>query len=681
MQLAQHCAPGGAPVRAEGRAGVVTVALAGPPNVGKSTIFNRLTGLSQHVGNWTGKTVEQRVGTCRHAGHMVDVVDLPGAYSLSASSPEEEVAREHLLRERPDVVVAVVSAAQLERTLYLVAELAELALPLVVAVNMLDVARGEGIVVDVDALSRLLGCPTVPVVAASGLGVTALLDAAIAAASAPTQALASRPRLGPHIEALRGQLRLLLTGADLGPYPADWVALKVLEGDRRLTTLAWSALSAPDSATLAVILGNAEDAPIHVAGARYEWVADVAAGAQLRPGGPRVSMTARVDRLAANLYAGPVLLLALLGAAFWLIFQVSTPIVDLLDTLTTGLGDQVRLGVGGWSPLLADFLTAGVIGGVGTVLSLVPILALFYLVMAILEDVGYMARAAYVVDSLMHRIGLHGKSFLPLFLGFGCNVPAVLGTRILESERARLLTVLLTPFVPCSGRMIVVMFVSGAVFGPLGPAVALGLLLLNVAVLIGTGLVASRVIFREPSPPFVMEMPLYHVPSWRGVALVTWQRVVAFVTRAGTVILIVSMTVWAFATFPGGTLETSALAWVGQQLAPAGALMGLDWRMVVALLSSFVAKENALATLAVLTASDEGTLATALPALLSPASAAAFLVAQMLFVPCVATVTTLKQETGSWRLAAGSALYHTALSFALGAATYQALAALGLGGH
>jgi len=300
--------------------------------------------------------------------------------------------------------------------------------------------------------------------------------------------------------------------------------------------------------------------------------------------------------------------------------------------------------------------------------------------MGVLEDVGYMARAAYVVDSLMHRIGLHGKSFLPMFLGFGCNVPAVLGARILESPRARVLTVLLTPFVPCSGRMIVVMFITAAVFGALAPVVTFGLVLMNIGVLIVTGLIASRLLFRTENPPFVMEMPLYHAPNWRGIALVTWHHVWAFVTRAGTVILLVSVLVWVLSTFPGGSMEGSALAWVGRALEPAGALMGLDWRMVVSLLTSFVAKENTLATLSVLVSADGDSLASALPALLGPASAMAFLVAQMLFVPCVATVTALRQETGSWRLAALSVLYHTALSFAAAVAVFQTLTSIGIGG-
>jgi ferrous iron transport protein B len=427
------------------------------------------------------------------------------------------------------------------------------------------------------------------------------------------------------------------------------------------------------------VLGLAEDAPIRIASARYEWIARVIAESQQAPRVSRVSTTARIDRVAANLYVGPVLLVAFMGAVFWIVFKLSSPLVEELDRLLTALSDDITALIGPWSPLLASFLANGVVGGVGTMLSLVPVITFFYLAMGVLEDVGYMARAAYVVDSLMHRIGLHGKSFLPMFLGFGCNVPAVLGARILESRRARVLTVLLTPFVPCSGRMIVVMFITGAVFGELGPLVTFSLVALNVAVLVVTGLIASRLLFREENPPFVMEMPLYHAPNWRGILVVTWHHIRAFVTRAGTVILEVSVVVWALSTFPGQTMQTSVLAWIGRALEPAGALMGLDWRMVVSLLTSFVAKENTLATLSVLTSAEGAQLASTLPTLLSPASAAAFLVAQMLFVPCVATVTSLRQETGSWRLAALSVSYHTVLSFTAAVAVYQTLSSLGLG--
>ena len=674
----QHCAAPSSRRTAVGSP-TLTVALAGPPNVGKSSLFNRLTGLSQHVGNWTGKTVDRTVGECVHRGTVVSVIDLPGAYSLSANSAEEEVARDCLAIDRPDVVVVVVSAPHLERTLYQMAELSALGLPIVIALNMMDVAHGEGIDIDVGVLSALIGCPVVPIVASTGLGLSELMDEVIETADTRPPARIGPSVLSPDLAALHARLGLLLDTIDVSPYQSGWVALKLLEGDQKLTELARHRLGPEALTALNVVLGLAEDAPIRIASARYEWIAGIVGEAQRTPRRGGVSLTATIDRMAANLYVGPALLIALLGATFWVIFKLTAPLIDLLDLATTYTSDLILGSVGQWSPLAADFLASGIVGGVGTVLSLVPIVALFYLAIGTLEDVGYMARAAYVVDAAMHRIGLHGKSFLPMFLGFGCNVPAVLGARILESPRARLLTVLLTPFVPCSGRMIVVMFVAGAVYGPWAPVVTFALLAMNIAVLIATGLVASRVLYRSDNSPFVMEMPLYHLPNWRGIALVTWHHIRAFVTRAGSVILLVSVVVWLLSTFPGTSMDESFLASIGHALAPVGALMGLDWRSVVSLISSFVAKENALATLSVLTSAEAGSLADALPLLLSPASAAAFLVAQMLFVPCVATVTAVKQETGSWRVAALSVSYHMGLSFAAGVAVYQALSSLGFG--
>jgi ferrous iron transport protein B len=329
-------------------------------------------------------------------------------------------------------------------------------------------------------------------------------------------------------------------------------------------------------------------------------------------------------------------------------------------------------------------LAEGVLGGAGIVITFVPILAVFFTVLALLEDTGYLARAAYVMDRAMHALGLHGKSFLPLFLGFGCNVPAVMGARVIESQSGRLLTILLAPLVPCSGRLAVLAFLTPVFFGRDAFAFALGLVAVNLLVLVLVGILLNRTLFRGQQAAFIMELPLYHAPSARTIGLFAWQNVLAFLRRAGTLILLVSVAVWALARFPGPAVEGSYLAQVGQWLTPLGQLMGMDWRLLVALLSSFIAKENAIATLGILYASEESVhgLAATLAAAVPPAAGLAFLVVTMLFIPCVATVAVMRQETRSWRWTLFSVLLLLAIALAAGICVYQAAKWFGIGvGH
>jgi len=654
------------------RARVPVVALAGSPNVGKSSVFNALTGLSQHVGNWPGKTVEQKSGLSSRDGRTLQIVDLPGTYSLTANSLEEQIARDYIVREHPDVVVVVVNAATLERTLYLLAEILELSTRVVVAVNMMDVAASHGLRIDVDVLQTALGLPVAALVAARDEGLSELLAAVEVVLEGRSPHEVRRPDLGPETEALIARLEALIGVETLRGYPRRWLALKLLEGDKEVTALLRGHLPDERWQAAEAILHQHEDAALAIASARYEWIGRMTRAAIWRPRAGAVSLTERLDRVATHPYAGPAVLLGLLGVVFWLVYRLAQPLVGLLEGAVGAGAHYLRTGLAGAPPWLVGLLADGVLGGVGTVLSLLPILAFFFAAIAFLEDVGYLARGAFVADRFMHRLGLHGKSFLPLFLGFGCNVPAVLGSRILDSKHDRLLTTLLVPLVPCAGRMGVLVFISGALFGSRGPLVILGLLTLDLVVIGLSGALLHRLLFHGESPAFIMELPLYHLPNWRTIGIHTWQRLVGFVERAGTVILLLSVAIWALAALPSGAIEHSYLATLGRSLAPLGGLMGLDWRMMVTLLASIVAKEQAIATLAVLTAGGESTLVAALPGLLSPAAGLAFLVVQMLFVPCVATLTAMRQETGSWRWTAFSVAYLAGVSFTLGIVIYQA---------
>lgn len=680
-------------------AGQLTVALVGQPNVGKSTVFNMLTGLNQHVGNWPGKTIEQKTGAFRHHDADLNIVDLPGTYSLTANSEEERIARDYLIRAQPDVVMAVVNAASLERSLYLVAELLTLDRPLVIGLNMLDVAEQHGMIVEPHVLAAALGVPVIPLVASKNIGVRELVDVAVQVAAAPGASQPIRPEIGGEHRPVLAELQKLIveqlqtsahrtsplaeeSGSDaflrsqgkewgagdgLQSYPPDWLALKLLEGDSEITMLAHDALPAAAWARIHTLLLAHEDAYLDIASRRYEWIGRMVRAAVTQPKAGAITRTDRLDRFATHPLLGLGLLLAMFGVVFWLTYTVATPITAWLAAALGGLtavADTVLAGAPAW---LSGVGVDGLLGGAGTVLTFLPILVIFFAALGVLEDTGYLARGAYVMDRFMHLMGLHGKSFLPLFLGFGCNVPAVLGARILEERRARLLTILLAPLVPCTARLAVIAFLAPAFFGPRAALASWGLVALNLGVLAVVGIAVNRLAFRGEQTAFIMELPLYHVPNARTVGLYIWNNTLSFMKKAGTLILIASAAVWILSTLPGGNIETSYLATFGRWLAPVGSWMGLaDWRILVALLSSFFAKENTIATLGILFGTEAG-LATQVTAALTPSARLAFLVLQMLFIPCLATVATIKQETASWRWTVASVALLLALS--LGAAT------------
>ncbi len=653
----------------------LTIALVGQPNVGKSTVFNMLTGLNQHVGNWPGKTVAQKTGTFQRNGTTLNIIDLPGAYSLTANSEEERITRDFLIHERPDVAIAIVNAAQLERSLYLVAELLALDVPVAVGLNMSDVAAQHGIRVEPHVLAAALGAPVAPLTATRNAGVNELVDAAMALAADPNGFRPNRPAIRPEHRPVLARLHKLIEPHVPAPYPADWVGLKLLEGDAELTAVVRNWLPADAWAETHALLHEHEDAFLDIAGGRYEWISRMVRAAVTQPRAGAVTRTERIDRIATHPLWGLALLLAMFGAVFWLTYAIATPVSSWLATQVLGGLDALAATSLGWAPAwLVGLVSNGLIHGVGTVFTFLPILVIFFAALGVLEDVGYLARGAYVTDRFMHLMGLHGKSFMPLFLGFGCNVPAVLGSRILEDRRSRITTILLAPLVPCTARLAVLAFLTPAFFPRHTALVSWSLVALNLAVLAGAGVIANRLIFRGQATAFIMELPLYHVPNARTVGLYVWNNVRDFIRKAGTLILLASVAVWALSTLPGRGIEESVLAWFGRLLTPAGKLMGLaDWRLIVALLTSFFAKENTVATLGVLYAGGHasGTAAAQVAASLAPAARLAFLVVQMLFIPCLATVVTIKAETQSWRWTLVSIGLLLAISFGAGVLVYQ----------
>lgn len=704
------------------------VALAGNPNVGKSSLFNLLTGAHQHVGNWPGKTVERRTGRRRWQGAVgpveVAFVDLPGTYSLAASSPEEVVAEQALTGDGLDVVAAVLDSTKLERNLYLAAQLAELGLPQVLVLNLTDAARAEGIEVDHQRLADAFGVPVVRTAARTGEGIDDLL-AAVDDAARPTVRVDYGSALEAALVALEAQLAALETASGRPP-THRWLALRLLEGDA--ATRAGIAarpgghevVAAAEAAIGRVRAVEGVDPALLVADRRYAWAHHLASQVTVRTAGARRSRTDRVDDVLTHPWFGVPLLLAVMWLVFTLVVEVAAPVVGWIETAVDGpLRDGGAaafgaLGLGGsW---VEGLVLGGALAGVGAVLVFVPVLALLYVALGVLEDSGYLARAAYLMDRVMAPIGLSGKSFLPLLLGFGCNVPAVYATRVLERRRERLLTALLLPFVSCAARLPVYVLLASVFFPAWRGTVVFAMYVLSIVTVLGFGAVLDRLLLRdERGGSFVLELPSYRAPSPRVLGRYVQQRVGAFVRNAGTVILGASMLVWLLLAVPVGgggagggrfaevPLEDSAFAATSAVVAPALAPAGLgSWEVAGTLLSGLVAKEVVVATLwqvhapavagegagdveaadgdagaAVVDAEGESALAGPLRASLAASSgghpgpaAAAFLVFVLLYVPCVATVAAIRHELGG-RWAALSVAASLTLAWLVATAVFQ----------
>lgn len=647
------------------------IALAGQPNVGKSTVFNVLTGLSQHVGNWPGKTVEKKEGIHIYDNVEMRIVDLPGTYSLTAFSEEEKIARDFVINERPDVMVLTADATALERSLYLLSELLLLDSPVIVAVNMTDVAEYQGIHIDTDSLKNSLGIPVVSMVASRNEGIKELLSQVILLSD---RKLKYDPKI-PDISQDHRDIFLKLIDITKehipAPYTPRWIVTKLMEGDPEISRMMEDILPGDKWSRIQSLLIEHEDSLRAVVGGRYDWIEAVTRASVSHFKRGQVLMTDRLDHVLTRPVFGIPILLSVLAIAFLLTYGIGSPVQGLLEWLVNFFArwaGRFLSGAPGW---ISGIVIDGIIGGAGTVLTFLPILLIFFAFMAFLEDVGYMARAAFVMDRFMHTIGLHGKSFLPMFLGFGCNVPAVLGARIIESRRARLLTIFLAPFVPCTARLAVLTLVAAAVFMERAAFISWSLVTVNILALGFSGMIVSRLFLKGEPMPFIMELPLYHKPNLKTIGIVVWNRTKAFVKRAGTVILGFSVLIWLMSNIPGGRIEDSVLGRIGRLIEPLGALMGLDWRMIVALLGGFVAKENSIAMLGVLYGVGEEGIRNVLPNVMSHASALSFLVVMMLFIPCAVTVAVMRQEIESSKWFLFSVTFMLLISLGSGIAAYR----------
>lgn len=674
----------------------ITVALAGNPNSGKTTVFNQLTGARQHVGNWPGVTVEKKEGLFQRDGRRATIVDLPGTYSLTAYSLEEVIARDFIVEEKPDVVIHIVDASNLERNLYLTTQLLELGARVVVALNMSDVAESRGDRIDVAKMAQLLGCPVVPTVGHRGEGIEELMEAAFQVAAQPPPEELPHLHYEPEVEEEVTRL-VALMAADPSlaeRYPLRWLAVKLLEGDENVAEKVRS-LSA-DGAKLSgaadesrrhleTIIGD--DVEMVIADSRYGFIRGVDQEAVERAPGDRLTLSDQIDKVVTHRVLSLPIFLGLMWVTFQLTFTLGGRGADWIDAGIGWLGQQVAalLPEGPVQSLVVD----GLIAGVGSVLVFLPNILLLFFMISLLEDSGYLARAAFIMDRIMHQLGLHGKSFIPLLIGFGCNVPAIMATRTLETRKDRLLTILITPLMSCSARLPIYVLLAGAFFPERGAAVILSLYLLGIVLAILMGKVFRHFLFPGEDLPLVMELPPYRWPTLKGTALHVWERGGLFVKRAGTIILAGSAMMWFLGTFPWGVAYASEQSYAGQLghlLAPLVRPLGFDWKVAVALFFGFVAKEVVVTTLGILygfggeevTEEHPGLKAT-LQGAMTPLVAYAFMVCSLIYVPCLATVAVIRRETGSWKWTAFAVGYGLVLAWIVTFLVYRGGLLLGLG--
>jgi len=684
---------------------VYHVALAGNPNSGKTTVFNALTGARQHVGNYPGVTVEIKVGRARHPAADVRIIDLPGAYSLIPFSPEERVARDYILRRRPDVVVVVLDASNLERHLFLVTHLLELGAPLVLAANMADVARARGRQYDWARMSRLLGdVPIVPMTASRGVGIAELLEAVTDVASRRRTARPIRLAYRPEFEVELAALETRLEGVATLPAPARGLAVKLLEGDAELATF-WPAAAeweASAAAARARLQARFHETPeTLLAEGRYGFISGACQEALTLSPEARHDRSDRLDAVLTHGVWGLPIFLALMYAVFQLTFRLGQYPMGWLEN---GF-ELLRAWINGWWPaaspsLLRSLLADGIVGGVGGVLVFMPNILLLFLAIALLEDSGYMARAAFIMDRFMHRLGLHGKSFIPMLVGFGCSVPAIMATRIIENRRDRMITMLVIPLVSCGARFPIYALIIPAFFPPAAQGAAMWLVyLFGIALAILAARLLRATLFRGESVPFVIELPPYRMPTPRGLLQHTWERGWLYVKKAGTLILGISILLWALSAFPrrpadravtataavtpaAQQLEYSWAGRIGRALEPVFRPAGFDWRITTALLGAFSAKEVFVAQLGIVFAvdnaeEDSSTLRGRLRAAYTPLTAVSILLFCLIATPCMATLAATRRESGAWRWALFQFWGLTLLGYVLAVLAFQAGRLLG----
>ncbi len=634
-------------------------ALVGNQNCGKTTLFNALTGANQHVGNFPGVTVDQKSGTIRGTAH--EVVDLPGIYSIRPYTQEEIVTRDFILKSKPDAIINIVDATNIERNLYLTLQLLALQIPTVIALNMMDELTGNGGSINVQAFSKAMGVPVVPISAAKNQGVSELVDILLDTAQRRVlpQVLDFCPG-GPVHRCIHAVCHIIEDHAQQAQISRRFAATKLIEGEEDFYELLGLNQNERELIEHSIIEMEADtklDRNAALADMRYNFIESVCASCVKKASESREHRrSVRIDRVLTNRYLALPLFVGIMGLVFFLTFNVVGAFLsDLMEYAIDGLtllADRA-LTAYGINPVVHSLIIDGIFAGVGSVLSFLPLIVTLFFFLSILEDSGYMARVAFVMDKLLRKIGLSGRSFVPMLIGFGCSVPAIMATRTLSSNRDRKMTILLTPFMSCSAKIPIYTLFSAAFFPGRELLVMILLYFGGMAVGILMALLLKSTLFRGNPVPFVMELPNYRFPSARSVLLLMWEKAADFLTRAFTVIFMATVIIWFLQSFDlrlNVVTEStqSILAWVGQLVSPLFAPLGFgDWRMVTALVSGFTAKEAVVSTFGVILGVSTDQLQQALHLLFTPQSAASFLTFCLLYTPCVAAVATIRRELGS----------------------------------
>ena len=640
-------------------------ALAGNQNCGKTTLFNALTGSNQHVGNFPGVTVDQKVGEIKD-GKSGSVVDLPGIYSLRPYTQEEIVTRDFILKEKPDGIINIVDATNIERNLYLTLQLLELRVPMVLALNMMDEVRANGGTIDVQELSSCLGIPVVPISAVKGEGVSELLDQAVHTARSKTLPKVYDFCAGdsPVHRCIHAVVHMIQDHADKAGVPARFATTKLIEGDEgmlRQLQLDQNEKELLEHCIVQMEKESGLDRNAALADMRYSFIENVVDICVVKCHESKEHRrSVQMDKILTGKYTALPVFFGVMFLIFYLTFDLIGQ--NLSDFLSLGI-DKLTMLVDrgltayGINPVVHSLIVDGIFAGVGSVLSFLPIIVTLFFFLSILEDTGYMARVAFVMDRLLRKIGLSGRSFVPMLIGFGCTVPAIMATRTVSSDRDRKMTILLTPYMSCSAKIPIYAVFSAAFFPKHAALVMIGLYVTGILLGILLALVLKGTAFRGQPVPFVMELPNYRMPSAKSVGLLLWEKARDFLERAFTVIFLATIIIWFLQTFDAklNVVTDSAdslLAMVGQFIAGIFSPLGFnDWRVATALISGFTAKEAVVSTLAVLLGTNTAALGSVLGTLFTPLSALSFLVFTLLYTPCIAAVATIRRELGSvWKM-------------------------------
>lgn len=670
----------------------ISVALVGNPNSGKTSLFNAISGGHERVGNYSGVTVEAKRGVRNYRGYRFEVTDLPGTYALSAYSPEERFVRQHIANEQPDVVINAVVASNLERNLYLTTELIDINPRMVIALNMYDELEATGAHLNHDSLGRMLGVPMVPVEARNRKGIEELLDTVIAIYEGRDERVRHiHIHQGAIIDEGLQELNSALTEhrEELPMhFPPRYFALKLMERDSeveaQLSTLphynAWCEIR--DRVVRHIESDLGEDVETALANRKYGFISGALQETFTRGKVDTRMATNLIDQVVTHRVWGFPIFFLITGIMFWCTFSLGSYPQEWIDRLVGWLGHGVNAVLP--AGVLRDLVVDGMIGGVGSVIVFLPNIMILYLFISFMEDSGYLARAAFIMDRVMHRAGLHGKSFIPLIMGFGCNVPAIMACRTIESHSSRLITILITPFMACSARLPVFILLTAAFFPTHGGWVMTGLYILGVAIAILTARLMRLIFFPVDETPFVMELPPYRIPTWRATLSHMWEKCAQYLRKMGGMILVASIIIWFLSYYPRteqsplageSHYENSYLGRIGKACNPVFEPLGLDWKASVSLLSGVAAKEIVVSTIGVLYAeedSESGALAKKLQTSgdFNPASALAFLVFVLLYFPCIATIAAIGSEAG-WRWAFTALLYNTLTAWGIAWLFYE----------